>query len=495
MLARSLVVLGAALLAVVADSDAGPVAADGAPGRRDLLAMLQLVSAENRNESGSVDTPDPRWRKAILAAWADVLRAPLGRPLRAEYEESPRSLVLQLPTTEREILRQQTALMESVPSAVRLKLLVSSDTVRAAVMRELESDGRRDVLDRIDWIAVPAGWFSSVWARDFAVGDEDVQVVPLFYANEGNEQAASDPDQPHNELVSLLASRGASLVRAPLYFGGGNLLVARDHDGQRLLFCGTSDYLQTEATYRRAGLTMTEAVFTTVLRAVFDVDDVRLLGRRDGAGRVMPQSAALFHLDQAMLFAGDGLAVVDDVVLPADLPSVANARATWQRTLDELVAARGLPASFARFPIDHALPRRDPGPAPAPGSLDDDLAHADAVRASLRQVLELRDAKADLDAYASTLQDAGFDVVRLPLSFQRVLRREYHVNALVLPRPGERSLLIMPAFQGTGDDAGDEQQADEAAQALFLRLGFEVAKVKDVAHRGAGSHHCVVRRG
>jgi hypothetical protein len=364
-----------------------------------------------------------------------LLEADLGVRVTAEHEEPPRSLVLHVQTDEPSILTQQVELMLRLPSSVRLRLVLGNAEAERALDRMVAAGPSPQLLARAERLHVPPGQFSSVWARDFAVGDEACQVVPLFL-RPGLTGMRTGPGRPLNEVVDLLAAGGTRVIRAPLYFAGGNAVVGRLRDGRRLLLFGANDPLLSRDAYAAAGLQLTEAMFTAVMRAVFDVDDVVVLrpasGERTG---LASQAPALFHLDQAMLCERDGEMLVHQVTPP--------------------------PGGAESAPD-------------APGQSD-----VEAVAA-------------DLEGYASALASLGFAVTRMPISAERVALRQYYLNSLQVPSEAGPTLLIVPSFAHTSAGAA----ADDAAAERFLSgRGFRVAMIRDMAHLGQGSNHCLVRRG
>jgi hypothetical protein len=290
------------------------------------------------------------------------------------------------------------------------------------------------LLARAERLHVPPGQFSSVWARDFAVGDEACQVVPLFLRPGAPDQRPG-PSRPLNEVVELLAARGTRVLRAPVYFAGGNVVVGRLRDGRRLMLCGSNDYLLSRDTYRDAGLWLGEDLYVALLRAVFDVADVLMLGPRGAEGNLLPQAEALFHLDQAMMFHRDGEVLVHQVVPTRFLPE---------------------------------------------GPVADQLQRTAAAAAR------------DLDIYSDILARVGFAVSRMPISAERVVLRQYYLNSLQVPARAGPPLAIAPSFAHTTSNAAED---DDLARRFLESQGFEVVMVRDMAHLGQGSNHCLVRRG
>lgn len=403
---------------------------DGTPPDSARHRALRAVRAEARSAAeGGSDVSGSR--TAIEASWDRVLAAQLAVHVAAEHEEQPRSMVMHIHSDEPEMLAQQVDLMLRLPPTVRLRLVVSSRDAERALRRVLTAGPNPSLLERADLMVVPPGSFSSVWARDFAVGDEVCQVVPLFL-RPGLANLRLGPGNPLNEVVDLLADRGTRIVRAPLYFAGGNVVVGRLRDGRRVLLCGSNDFLLSRDAYQAAGLHLTESMFVAVMRAVFDVAEVVVLRPRGTDGKLRSQAVALFHLDQAMLFHRDGEVLVHQVV---PLPNEIGADDPWRREVEAVAA--------------------------------------------------------DLESYATALARLGFTVTRMPLSAERVALRQYYLNSVQIPAE-PRSLLIVPSFAHTTDSGARE---DDEAAAFLEAQGFRVTMVRDVAHLGQGSNHCLVRRG
>ncbi|MGE0815711.1 MAG: hypothetical protein AB7O28_21860 [Vicinamibacterales bacterium] len=174
-----------------------------------------------------------------------------------------------------------------------------------------------------------------MWAQDLGervtVGGEDRFLVPM----------AVDARVAYNGELSRSRQRvarrvfGDRIIDAGFVFEGGNLAFDRVGDRTRV-FIGYNDVRLTVENYRRLGRTLDAAAVSGLVADAFDGADVVVVGRET-------QSPLLFHLDQAFVLLGDGVAVVNRLVGP---PS------REQRQL-EATASRLKALGYRLLPIDH----------------------------------------------------------------------------------------------------------------------------------------------
>ncbi|MCB9872395.1 MAG: hypothetical protein H6837_21250 [Planctomycetes bacterium] len=485
-MARWLVIAGFLVLA-----GCGRVAPGSAAALHQRRAVLRAAHAQVFTDaSRAVSETQRALRDELQAVWRGLLEVGLELRLDPEHEVAPSSWILHIHVDEPETMDEQIALMARLPRPCRFKLIVRSDVVEAALRRRLAE--QRELLRRCDFIRAPAGAFLSIWSRDFAVGDERQQVRPMRAPRSGT-QPLDDANAGDTAVVDVLQLRGTSVLRAPLFFSGGNLVTGRQPDGRTILFCGASDFRITEDLYRQAGLSLTDATYCRVLEAAFGVDRAVLLGTRNPAGGWLPQSKVLFHLDQAMLLHAPGRAVVHELCLPRDAIPEAELRPRLFGALAELARRYGLDLGAVRSSLAHGSFHGVARPESAsPAEWARDVARFTALRVELDELRQAYGIRRDLESYADGLRRHGFAVTRLPLDLGLAMRRQFHLNAVWVPRPGAPALLLMPEF---GDRTPGARQHDQRAAEQLSKLGCTLVPIPDLAHRGAGGPHCLIRRG
>lgn len=147
-----------------------------------------------------------------------------------------------------------------------------------------------------------------MWAQDLgepiSVDGREHFLVPM----------AVDQKVPYNGEISLSRQRIARrvfddrVVEAEFVFEGGNLAFDRVGDRSRV-FVGYNDVLLTIENYKRRGRSLNADDVAALVARGFGGAEVVVVGRQQ-------QSRFLFHLDQAFILLGDGVAVVNRILGP-----------------------------------------------------------------------------------------------------------------------------------------------------------------------------------
>ncbi|MEZ5290892.1 MAG: agmatine deiminase family protein [Vicinamibacterales bacterium] len=223
-------------------------------------------------------------------------------------------------------------LIAALPGYTAIELAVS-DTVEPGLVDALRTAAgprpfRVHVIERLHADL-------DMWAQDLgervAVGGEDRFLVPMPV----DERVAYNGELSRSRQRVARQVFGDRIVDAGFVFEGGNLAFDRV-DGRTRVFIGYNDVRLTIENYRRRGRTVDAAAVSGLVADAFDGADVTVVGRET-------QSPLLFHLDQAFVLLGDGVAVVNRIVGP---PS------REQRQL-EATAARLKALGYRLLPIDH----------------------------------------------------------------------------------------------------------------------------------------------
>jgi hypothetical protein len=388
---------------------------------------------------------------------------------------------------------------------VRQLLAALPDATFFASIEEKHVDGFLEVAK--GWpgrlTLVPEALPVSQWAQDDGKpGTADGVPVLLLprYASRGEVGASLVPGDTF--VGEGLAAAGLRVVRSPLLFQGGDLLVARDpKTGERILFVGEGNV------WRNTALGLTREQVLDAFRTELGVDRCTML------------PAISFHVDEELsvravggrlvAFVPDAVAAVRIVLRcgvealeKAGVVAAAGPIADLEAGRDAEFLERVLPPLLARCPAYGRFPESlasafsrgsaDSGVGnlqrfllatdlltswttdlehPAP-SLDP---HAVAyLRSFVRRDAERRD-------LAATLRKAGLDVVRIP-SLPEEKRGIDYLNGV-----HDRGRYLMPAWGGL------YAPLDDAARAAFAKaLGPDVAVVpiltSESQRRGGGVH-------
>ena len=350
---------------------------------------------------------------------------------------------------------------------------------------------------------VPEPLAVSQWAQDDgkpgAADGAAVLLVPR-YASRGEEGASLVPGDTF--VGEGLAAAGLRVVRSPLLFQGGDLLVARDpKSGDRILFVGEGNV------WRNTALGLTKEQVLEAFRIELGVDRCTVL------------PAISFHLDEELSLraVGDRLvAFVPDAVLAvrivlrcgvealekAGVLAAAGPIGDLEAGRDAEFLARVLPPLVARCPGYGRFPESlasafSRGPADSGvGNLQRFLIATDLLTSwtmdldqpaptfdphAIAYLRSFRRRDAERRDLAATLRKAGLDVVRIP-SLPEEKRGIDYLNGV-----HDRGRYLMPAWGGL------YAPLDEAARAAFARaLGPGVAIVpiltSESQRRGGGVH-------
>lgn len=218
--------------------------------------------------------------------------------LAPEYERDMSELLIAATRTRQggaPTIQPHIPILRALPPYTRLRVFVPREGI-AAVERELASLGlkSRSTL-MIDDDAAP-GAALTPWVRDQVLvidgGERSILATPLrFYPGR-----LAESDLRH---LGRLKARGREVLRIPLFFRSGNLLLARH--GQRILFVGQTELFLNAVGYVQAHLSRPDsAEVLSGLRAMSGADEVI----------VLPNSDRLFHIDQYFAPLADGVAAL-----------------------------------------------------------------------------------------------------------------------------------------------------------------------------------------
>jgi hypothetical protein len=340
----------------------------------------------------------------------------------------------------------------------------------------------------IDMTVLPQPLEVAQWAQDNGKpgaiagtrGAERPAILVPRYASRRDDGSEFVPGE--SLLVESIAAAGIDVVRSPLLFQGGNLMVVRDPArGRRILLAGEAEI------HRNAALGLTAAQAGEALRAELGADEIVVL------------PSVSFHLDydvsvravggRLVAFVNDTTAAAREIVAlaamrlaDAGLLSVDAVRPALDRlqrgedalTVELVGAAVAREASsFGVYPLAVAQIFTE-GAADSPaGNLQRVLTALDllaaaappaddpSVHANLSAYLHaLREIEADRRRLHETLRSRGFDLVPIP-SLAEGARSVNYLNAI-----HDRRFVLMPAY------GGFLAPLDEAARRAYeARLG------------------------
>ena len=284
--------------------------------------MVSLVIANRLNHKDS----------SQLNAFNSQLKKLRDCQIIPEYKRSLKKVVLSLGTVNT-TLSLQDNLLSSLPEYTQIIMLLPKcnlkaienelkdkpycDRVRLVPFEEHKhKDGRfflvfpdKDKLVQVDtrdyWGSRQPG---TAWAQDIfeVMQKPDGQIILLtpevhkYYCcvdKEADTKILAD-----NAYLKDISIADAEVVRSPLVFQGGNLLVDQIN-GQRIVFCGGDMLTKTRTVWQ--GISekkLSDSEIRSLLTLIFNADKV-VMASIDTGDRLQPR--LMYHLDQAMVLLGD----------------------------------------------------------------------------------------------------------------------------------------------------------------------------------------------
>ncbi|MEZ5415942.1 MAG: agmatine deiminase family protein [Vicinamibacterales bacterium] len=263
-----------------------------------------------------------------IAVWISSMAGPPARgqaaavppvSVRPEYERALKSVYLSIPDEHRrvresgvrppdhtEFVRQAySELIGALPGYTAIELAVSDRAAPGLVDALRTAAGPRPFRAHVIDGTLAA---VDMWAQDLgervSVEGRDMFLVPMPV--DGRVAYNGELSRARTNVARrVFAGR---TIDADFVFEGGNLAFDRMADRARV-FIGYNDVRLTIENHRRNGRAVDAAAVTRLIAAAFAGADVQVIGRET-------QSPLLFHLDQAFILLGDGLAVVNRLVGP-----------------------------------------------------------------------------------------------------------------------------------------------------------------------------------
>lgn len=383
---------------------------------------------------------------------------------------------------EKEWLKTNLDALSRMPSYTQVLLLVPRWTRKPELEylhRRLAARPRSAL--RLDEDRIAQGYLPEMWAQD--LGEETADGFFL-----GRKGRASLPG---------LAALGIRAHKHVLPLDGGNVQLARNRNGRRIVFVGSEEFEGAVGRVREVGGKGHPASLArTAYRMTFDADEVIVLPNLPSA-----------HIDQAVLFLKDGVVATEALPEPTDeerhllvnfLVEWVNASSTGPAERIKLFAkdylgqTRRVTSGGAQRPRSEVIPTLYMSAeqqeiflryrAECPQLYD--LVFSDERRRN-RVWIERR------------LVSAGFDVIRLRTSVWHDYNCQNYVNAMPFRnRLTGRSSVMLPVYRypgavGENVDANGLRGLNLENVEILKAHGFEVIPVPSHIRKG-GNLHCSI---
>lgn len=275
---------------------------------------------------------------------------PLSKQL--EYQRQLNNIVISIHPRDVEQhddpLYRHRPLLKKLPAYTQLQLFVP-DLLVTETEKSLLDLGlvNRSVINSVDiWAHYESGILlrhsTSRWAQDlFEVvldsSDKKQIVIPM------SRYQIHDLKRSDNDYLNQLVDDGYGVVKTPLFFRGGNLLMGENRHGKKILFIGERELQKGRGDY-----------YTSLFIQPEDSLVIEMMRQFSGADEVVviSNSEQLFHLDMAMSFIGKGKVAL---LNPID----ATGAATEERKVLTELKQRLYKSGFEIFPIPTTVARME----------------------------------------------------------------------------------------------------------------------------------------
>ena len=392
------------------------------------------------------------------------------------------------------IASTQVNILKVLPPYTQVTYFSDGEGQLSAFLRDLPAGFS---VDRITPVWVPRNEPLTGWAQDYTEGDDRVQILPLTYLG----GAAKPLPNPENNFLHVLEKQMGTEIRCiPVQFGGGNVFLARNNEGELLLLIGASDYLATKASYQELGREISEEEFKAILKDAFFVDRAVIVGRRYDNGNLMRQNIKMFHIDQIMLPIADGWVAMPDIISlepGATYDSLGEklkkAKLDQAYQESELVKGYGIsdtadaesisdPQKRERFTREHKELKRK-----FADITENLMADMDA--------LPLRD---DISHFRKLMEENGFSILPIKTDSKHMGRYQSYTNGIIFKdKLTGKKTMLMPFFPDTLPDYPGQQVSYKMEglnlenKKIFESFGISVIPVEDYAFLQRGNLHCI----
>ncbi|MCX6770585.1 MAG: agmatine deiminase family protein [Candidatus Micrarchaeota archaeon] len=155
---------------------------------------------------------------------------------------------------------------------------------------------------------------NEIWAQDMGEPTGAANKMPEFMVGMPAEWVPERHEPFYPSFTRQMQIRARQM---PVVLQGGNVTKAVSKDGKKLVIVGSDELAMTQYLYsQHANYKISTSDFKDVYKKAFGADDVLILG---GASR---QIEEMFHIDQAVLFPKDGVAVMVKVPKSEDSAKV-----------------------------------------------------------------------------------------------------------------------------------------------------------------------------
>lgn len=415
-----------------------------------------------------------------------VLQGALRLPFVPEYDRSMDRVLL---AVERNGLAEDMAaklgILQALPAYSEVLLLRDEALNGAPLWKRLGVEGAPEV-PSLKLLENRARWFDpesgTAWMQDLGEGAGGV----MFLGVKGRE---------HRESLLRL---GVRAIEHPLPLDGGNVSLARNRSGQKIVFIGEREFQNARKALVKDGVSANDDLVRDAYRLTFSADRVV----------VMP-TMGVDHVDQTVLFLGDGRAVTERLPELSE-PEVALVD-DYERTLAQAPAGENMEYVDAfdehyRGDTAEVVSRTHAGVRQViarnpqlllPNSVAARYKLNRSRRPDFQDLVYTREFEALRIETEKRLRDCDFEILHLETSIRARLNRQYYVNAMPFrDRATGKPTLLLPVYGTAGQSAPMSAEVSQSGLnqrniARLEQMGYVVKTVPGQYLRG-GSTHCSI---
>ncbi len=433
-----------------------------------LIFFVQLALISSASSSILASEAQIKSRKDLEVLFKSIAKKKLRMPFTPEYEKSLNTVILSFDSAAPE---PQMELIKCLPEYSRIIFFIRNDedidkvkdllsdilpVERINDCTFLRTDKRQntatDTKDDNESLLLN-------WMQDIGKGDRTSFFIPITHFS---------PVIHHfdNLYVENLVQAGINVIRLPVFFEGGNLLLARNKKGRRYLFLGKKSLEVSQELYGQLEVQYLEGYLKSFIRSIFSADEILLM---DDHTRL--KSDFILHIDRAFMPLGDGLIAVQvlGALPPQPALSSGQMKRDWEKKIKQAEGNKAAPH------IIESLRK----------AYQQDLLR---VRLYDESVAYQKKIQSDIKTFAKH----GFEVVELKTDIIHILRFQSFANCIVYHHKttGEKSIILpfYPDQRGQFQSGGLNQANKETLESL----GFRVTPVREKAYPRGGNSHCLI---
>jgi len=433
-----------------------------------LFISLHLLLIPALSSPISASESQIKSRQDLEALFKSISKQKIRIPFTPEYEKSLNTVILSF---DRDAPEPQMELIKCLPDYSRIIFFIRKDEDIDKVKDLLSDILPNDRIDNCTFIRTDKRQKMETdtkddneflllnWMQDIGKGDRTAFFIPLTHFSPVIHYF-------DNLYVENLHQTGVNVIRLPVFFEGGNMLLARNKKGKRYLFLGKKSLEVSQELYAQLEVRYFEGYLKSFIKSIFSAEEILLMD-----DRTSHKSDFILHIDRAFMPLGDGLVAVQVIDAMPTKPDLSSGRVTrdWEKKIKQAEEDKAAPEVIESLRKDYQL---------------------DLLRLRLydEAVAYQKKMQSDIRTFAKH----GFEVVEIKTDIIHILRFQSFANCIVYHHKttGEKSIILpfYPDLTGQYLSEGLNKTNKEALESL----GYRVTPVREKAYPKGGNSHCLI---